>query len=85
MNPTEERLAELIQEILLSGPRTGFELSRELRLAFRVDFAGREASLYAALVSMERKGWIVGQWDGGGGDDRRLRYELPVLVPAEGP
>lgn len=80
MSKSEETLAGLVQEVLLEGPRTGFEIARGLRARFGVDFTGREGSLYALLLLLERQGWVGSQREGGDGPDARTRYVLPVLA-----
>ncbi|MEN8150597.1 MAG: helix-turn-helix transcriptional regulator [Planctomycetota bacterium] len=80
-------VAELILDLLAVRPRTGFEITRALEDEHRVLLRGREGAVYAALLQLERAGFVTS--DVGvttSGKERRL-YSLPVLqdtrLPAE--
>jgi DNA-binding PadR family transcriptional regulator len=81
-----ETLADLITDLLATGPLTGFEISRRLEQQCGIPLSGREGWLYAALIQLEREGWVESEWSAAEPGPRRRVYKLPVLVPvAEGP
>jgi DNA-binding PadR family transcriptional regulator len=77
-----ETLAGLILDLLAGEPMSGFALGRALAKRHGITFPGGEGLLYAALVQMEKAGWIDGCWSEGEPGTRRRLYRLPVLVPA---
>jgi len=68
-------LSDLIVDLVAERPLTGFEIARELDRRHQVVLRGREGALYAALVQMEREGFVEAFREGD-----RWRYRLPVLV-----
>lgn len=73
-------LAGLITEALSECALTGFELARILEDRHGLTMRGREGSFYAALIELERKGYVQSTWDVIPEGGRRRRYFLPVLV-----
>jgi len=72
-------VADLILNLLAIRPRTGFEITRALEDEYRVLLRGREGAVYAALLQLERTGFVTS--DVGltvAGKERRL-YSLPLL------
>ncbi len=82
MRPARTRtLADLVTDVLADGPRTGFEIARALAVRHGLELPGHEGSLYAALLQMERAGWVESAWTDAPEGARRRVYRLPVLVP----
>ena len=77
MRTMEASLADLITDLLMEGPRTGFEICRGLQFRHPLRLKGREGALYAALAQIEREGWIVSRKEKSTG---RWVYMLPVLT-----
>jgi len=73
-------VAELILDILSEGPRTGFEITRALEDEHRVLLRGREGAVYAALMELERKGYVVSEVRTVAEGVVRRTYDLPVLA-----
>ena len=68
-------IAELVIDLVARGPLTGFEIARALEIRHRVPVRGREGAVYAALLQLERDGWIEGVPLEGG----HRSYSLPLL------
>jgi PadR family transcriptional regulator PadR len=72
-------VADLILNVLAERPRSGFEITRALEDEHRVLLRGREGAVYAALLQLERAGFVTSEVvTVGEGRERRL-YSLPVL------
>jgi len=72
-------VADLILNLLAVRPRTGFEITRALEDEHRLLLRGREGTVYAALLEMERSGFVTSRVREVAEDRSRLFYELPVL------
>ena len=72
-------IADLILKILEERPRTGFQITRLLQDRHGVVLRRREAAVYAALLELERSGFVVSrETEVTEGRSRRV-YDLPVL------
>ena len=76
-----ETLADLITDLVATGPMTGFELVRRLTQQYGLPLSGREGWLYAALMQLEREDYLESEWTPGEPGLRRRIYRLPVLRP----
>ncbi len=81
----DREIAERVADLLAEGPRTGYALAVELASRFGLPLAGRQGSLYAALLHLEREGFLESRWETQPGGDRRRVYRLPVLRDADCP
>jgi DNA-binding PadR family transcriptional regulator len=80
MNPIlEPTLAELLIDLAAESPRSGLEFCQALQFHHGVVLRGREGAVYAALVQLEREGYLVGEFEETEDGRRRRRYRLPVL------
>ena len=77
--PREQTLADVIIEVLTDGPATGYEIAREMEQRDGVVLRGREGALYAALMQLEKEGFVTAAWSESSDGRRRRRYELPVF------
>jgi DNA-binding PadR family transcriptional regulator len=72
-------VADLILKLLEERPRTGFQITRLLQDRHGVLLRKREAAVYAALLELERSGYVVSrEAEIAEGRTRRV-YDLPVL------
>lgn len=85
MTISRQTLADLIVETLAQSPRDGFEICRILEVDHEVELRGREGALYAALLQLEREGWVESAWEERVDGSRRRVYGLPVLREVEEP
>lgn len=62
--------------LLEEGPLHGYEIGKRIDARSNGEIAFNAASLYPLLYRLERKGWIVGQWQQKPGQRRRRFYRI---------
>ncbi|MFN3973872.1 MAG: PadR family transcriptional regulator [Dehalococcoidia bacterium] len=65
----------LLLSLLVSGPKYGYQIVKEIERRSRGYFSFREGTLYPALHRMERAGLVEGRWEPSpSGQMRRYYY-----------
>jgi PadR family transcriptional regulator PadR len=66
----------LVLAVLRDGPLHGYAIAREIERRSEAVLQFREGTLYPALHSLERQGWIAGEWELPQGGRPRKVYTL---------
>ena len=74
----------LLLEVLSDRPMTGFEIARAVNREIPGGLAGREGTVYPALVALEREELVSAEWEVRE-EGRRRVYRLTPPPPREEP
>lgn len=75
-----ETFEHLVTDLLAEGPMTGFQIVRALEQQHHQPLRGREGSIYAVLLDLERGGLVESAEEPGEEGAVRRVYRLPLLV-----
>jgi len=73
-NVLQGTLDMLILRTLLYGPAHGHEIGKYIQRTTNDYLQMQHGSLYPALHRVERKGWVVSQWEVAPGRNREFKY-----------
>jgi len=74
-------LDALVLKVLALQPQHGWGIAQRIQQISDEQLRVQQGSLYPALVRLEEKGWIAGEW-GTSDNNRRARYyKLTAAVP----
>lgn len=65
----------VLQTLVAMGPQHGYGIARRIEQASGDEVLLNQGTIYASLVRLQQRGWIVAQW-GTSDNNRRAKYYL---------